>query len=248
MQVKKHKRKTNHVVIVTSDAVDARVRQFRIRPWILEAIIVVLCIIIGAMVGYLAYEEKIWDTAIRKNNERIAAMEQLERENTDLQKALQEREEDYQAELESLNDKILVLSNTLEQKVQSENELMEQLNRQSTPTEFPLNGPANVEEITEGTPMCIFTASVGTTVVATASGTVTAVNDDVEYGHNIWVDHGNGYITIYRNRGEASVKQGDKVVQGTTLFVIEDENTQLGYQMMQDNEYINPMDMLAISG
>ena len=32
-------------------------------------------------------------------------------------------------------------------------------------------------------------------VVATAAGTVTAVNDDGDYGHNIWVDHGNGYVT-----------------------------------------------------
>ncbi|MCM1569345.1 MAG: M23 family metallopeptidase [Roseburia sp.] len=248
MQVKKHRRKINHVVIVTSDAADASVKQFRIRPWILETIIVILCIIIGAMVGYLIYEEKIWDTAIRKNNERIAVMEQLEQENEELQRTMQEREDDFNAEVESLNDKILVLSNTLEKKVQSENELMEQLNSQSTPTEFPLNGPANVEEVTEGTPMCIFTASEGTTVVATASGTVMAVNDDVEYGHNVWIDHGNGYITIYRNQGDVNVKLGDRVVQGTTLYVIGTDNMQLGYQMMQDNEYMNPMDMLAISG
>ena len=100
----------------------------------------------------------------------------------------------------------------------------------------------------EDVPICVFTASQGTTVVATASGTVTAVNDDAEYGHNVWVDHGNGYVTIYRNQGDPSVKQGDSVVQGTTLFLIGESNTRLGYQMMKDGSYINPMDMLAISG
>lgn len=85
-------------------------------------------------------------------------------------------------------------------------------------------------------------------VVATAGGTVINVNDDSEYGHNVWIDHGNGYVTIYRNKGTVTVKQGDKVVQGTTLFLIDEDSTQLGYQMMRDNVYISPMELLAISG
>ena len=96
--------------------------------------------------------------------------------------------------------------------------------------------------------MCIFHASVGTTVVAAASGTVIAVNDDEIYGHSVWVDHGNGYITIYRNKGDTTVNVGDSVVQGTTLFVIGEDNADLGYQMQKGGSYINPMDMLAISG
>ena len=96
--------------------------------------------------------------------------------------------------------------------------------------------------------MCVFTAASGTMAVATANGTVIAVNDDAEYGHNIWVDHGNGYITIYRNQGDAMVKQGETVKQGATLFLIGEENNKLGYQMMRDNEYIDPMEMLTISG
>ena len=81
-----------------------------------------------------------------------------------------------------------------------------------------------------------------------ADGTVTAVNDDPEYGHNVWVDHGNGYTTIYRNQGEVKVKQGETVTQGTTLFLITDNSSKLGYQMMKDGAYVNPMDMLEISG
>ncbi len=238
MQRKKHKRKTNHVLIVTSDAVDANVKQYRIRPWVLETIIIILCVIIGAMIGYLAYEEKIWEAAVQKNNAQAEAME-----------ALAQEKENLETEVQSLNDKLQILSDTVNQKVESEKELTAQLEKQSTPTEFPLTGSASMEEATaEDVPICVFTASQGTTVVATASGTVTAVNDDVEYGHNVWVDHGNGYVTIYRNQGDPSVKQGDSVVQGTTLFLIGESNTRLGYQMMKDGSYINPMDMLAISG
>ena len=50
----RHKRKNSHVVIVTSDAADAGMRQFRIRPWILQAIILALCIVIGVPPRYLS--------------------------------------------------------------------------------------------------------------------------------------------------------------------------------------------------
>lgn len=244
MQCKKHKRKKNHVVIVTSDAVDANVRQFRIRPWIFQIITGAVCVIIGAVIGYFIYEEKLWELSRQHSNELQAAMKELE----DDKLALEEEKSALQSEIDGLNDQIQILSETVNQKVQAENELTAVIEGQMLPTEFPLTGSASMQEAAEGDPMCIFTASSGTMVVATAGGTVTAVNDDSEYGHNIWIDHGNGYVTIYRNKGEAVVKQGDEVVQGTTLFLIGEDNTTFGYQMMKDGVYINPMDMLAISG
>ena len=96
--------------------------------------------------------------------------------------------------------------------------------------------------------MCVFTAATGAMVVATANGTVSAVNDDAEFGHNVWVDHGNGYVTIYRNQREVKVNQGETVRQGSTLFIINEDNSTLGYQMLKDGVYINPMEVLAISG
>ena len=244
MQRKKHKRKMNHVVIVTSDAVDANVKQFRIRPWVLQLIILLLCVIIGVLIGVLVYEGQIWDAVSRSNTEKqetILALQEECQTLVDEKKALE-------SQIAELNEEIQILSNTVNEKVQTENELKAQLEQQSLPTDFPLNGSASMEEITSGDPMCVFTASVGITVVATANGTVTAVNDDGEYGHNVWVDHGNGYVTVYRNQGDPTVKEGDSVVQGTTLFMIGEDNTKLGYQMLKDGVYISPMDMLAING
>lgn len=237
MHSKRHKRKTNHVVIVTSDAVDANAKQFKIRPWILQMIILILCIIIGGLIGYFLYEEKLWAIARARNSEQQETVRELEDENFSLQ-----------SQIDSLNDQIQILSDTVNQKVQAENELASALENQSLPTEFPLNGSASMQEVTEGDPMCLFTASEGVMVVATASGTVTAVSDDADYGHSVWIDHGNGYVTIYRNKGDAIVKVGDEVVQGTSLFLVTKDNTALGYQMKKDDVFINPMEMLAISG
>jgi len=187
------------------------------------------------------YEGQLWENAGRRSHEQVVA---LEEEN----KTLAEQNSKLEAQVTEQAEEIQILSDTVSQKVQSENELSATLEKQSLPTEFPLTGSASMEEVTEGEPMCIFHASVGTTVVAVASGTVMAVNDDETYGHSVWVDHGNGYITIYRNKGDATVAVGDSVVQGTTLFVIGEDNADLGYQMQKDGSYINPMDMLAISG
>lgn len=255
MQRDKHKRKKNHVVIVTSDAADADVKQFHIRPWMLQLVILILCIVIGAMIGYIIHEEQIWET-INQNNQiqKEAMQKQLEEVQeqkqtlTEEMQALQEEKESLETQIVDLNDKIRILSDTVNEKVQQEQLLAEQLQMQSTPTEFPLTGSASIEEMAEDKLMCVFTASVGTTVVAAASGTVTAVNEEEEYGHNVWIDHGNGYITVYHNKGDAIVKQGDSVVQGTTLFLIGEDNTKLGYQMLKDGTYINPMELLSISG
>lgn len=240
----KHKRKISHVVLVTSNATDGDVKQFHVNSRILWLIIILLCTIIGAMLGYIINEERIWQAVSNRSDEQQARIQSLETANAQLQTDKLKLE----TEIADLNETVQILSETVSQKTKSEAELIEQLESQSMPTEFPLNGSASMEESLEGDPVCIFTASLGTTVVATARGTVIGVNDDLDYGHNIWIDHGNGYVTIYRNGGEPQVQQGDSVVGGTALFVIEEGKEKLGYQMMKDGMYLNPMEMLSISG
>ena len=246
----RHKRKNNHVVIVTSDAVDSGMKEFRIRPWVLKVIIVVLCIVIGALIGYLIYEKDIWAAKLdqtMKQNEVIGVLEQEKAELESQIAALNDEISGLNGELAGLNEKIKILSETVSQQVETEGELSGQLEKRFLPTRLPVSERASIDNVTEDL-TCIFTAASGSMVVATADGTVTVVSEDPEYGHNVWIDHGNGYTTIYRNQGEVKVKQNETVTQGTTLFIITDESSRLGYQMMKDGVYINPMDMLEISG
>ena len=246
----RHKRKNSHVVIVTSDAAESGMKQFRIRPWMLHVIIVALCIIIGALIGYFAYEKDIWAAELdqtMKQNETIGVLEQEKAELEGQIAALDEEISGLNEEISRLNENIRILSETVSQQVETEGELSGQLEKRFLPTRLPVSERASMDNVTEEL-MCIFTAAAGSMVVATADGTVTVVSEDPEYGHNVWIDHGNGYTTIYRNQGEVKVKQGETVTQGTTLFIITDESSKLGYQMMQDGAYVNPMDMLEISG
>ncbi len=247
----RHKRKNSKVLIVTSDAVDAGVRQYKIRPYLLRGATLVICLMIGALIGYFIFEKDIWAERLERTASQEKAIKAIEQEKADLENRITELNDEIAGlnnEIADLNEKIMILSRTVTQKTQSENELRQEIEKQSLPTEFPLTGKTSMEEITEGEPICIFTAAEGSMVVATAKGTVIVVNDDPEYGHNVWVDHGNGYVTVYKNKGEVRVKQGETVAPGTTLFLIEEGNNKLGYQMMKEGVYINPMEMLAISG
>ena len=138
----------------------------------------------------------------------------------------------------------------------------------SIPRGFPLTGSASIqdaaaeneegEEPEEGDgqqqgaaetePILVFKGTSGNMVVAAATGTVTSVEPDTKYGSKVIIDHGNGYRSIYRNKGDARVKAGDEVVRGSTLFIIGEDNLELGYQIMEGENYINPEDIVEING
>lgn len=244
MELKEHKHKMNHVVIVTSDAADASVKQFRIRPWIVQAVVIVLCILIGAFIGCVVFEEQIFNLANQKVEDSKQELADAEAEKEELLAQLEE----LNLQIQSEQEKNQILSDTVNQYATMVESLQGQVEKMQMPTLLPITGSASIEEVSEGEPMCIFTASQGTTVVATANGTVETLVDDAEYGHVLTVNHGNGYKTIYKNQGDALVKVGDSVNQGTSLFIIGEDNTSLGYQIMWEEELIDPMDLLEISG
>lgn len=237
MYRKKHKRKVRRIVIFTSDAVDAKIKQWRIRPWLINVMLLLVCILVGGMIGFLTYEGQIW----------AGIQDTLDQKDKDIA-ALQEENDSLVLEVETLTAKITLLSDTVNQKAQDADELENQLAEQSMPTASPLTGSARTEEISDGEPMCIFTGKEDSTVVATATGTVLSVEDDEAYGHRITIDHGNGYMTVYRNKGDAKVRAGDSVARGTTLYIVGEDNLQLCYQVLRDGVYIDPLEMLDVSG
>jgi septal ring factor EnvC (AmiA/AmiB activator) len=229
--------KNDHVVILTSDAEDASVKKFRFKPWMVWTAVILVCVIIGALLGYIAYEERIWEAANQKIEEYKAELDESKAENDALR-----------MEIEGLNSKITVLSDTITQMKAIEADLIAKLERIATPTMLPITGSATIKEVTEVDPMSIFTAAEGAVVVATASGIVLETGEDTEFGHKIVIDHGNGYTSIYRYQSDPLVAIGDSVSQGGALYVIDEEDTELGYQITKDGTFVAPADMMEIKG
>ena len=99
-----------------------------------------------------------------------------------------------------------------------------------------------------GNPIMILKAANGSEVRATGTGTVSSVTNDAKYGKCIMIDHGNGYVSVYRYSGRVLVSEGDHVNRSSALFLVQGADTVLGYQIIKSNNYVNPEKIIEISG
>ena len=148
----------------------------------------------------------------------------------------------------TLTSKVTVLSGTVSQKAEIEDAITQETIENALPKGFPISGSSTMKEAEEGDPMLIFTASVGTNVLTSGTGTVVTVDSDEIYGTKIVIDHGNGYRSVYRNNGKALVKNGEELGKGYILFTVGEDNRELGYQILKDEQYIDPMVIIDING
>lgn len=240
----KRKRKFNYTLMLFMDSKEGNVRQMGIGPTLVEsaaiivlAVIVILlffCIRSGSRIDVLEKEVAANDEMI-KNQE--AVIQELQEENADLTSLREE-----------LMDKVTILSDTINQKVEQEEALEQERAQAHMPVGFPLSSSASLEMGNGDDPMVKLNGTAGSSIIAAADGTVISVTTDSHYLHCIKIDHGNGYSSIYRNDGDVMIKEGDDVVKGAILYVIGEDNTELGYQITYNEKYIDPMDLINIDG
>lgn len=95
-------------------------------------------------------------------------------------------------------------------------------------------------------------ADLGTQVMATAAGTVSAIYDDDLMGTTVEIDHGNGLVSVYSNLAAVpTVKAGDSVSTGSILGSVGDtaiaeggRSPHLHFAMSLDGKAVNPEDYL----
>lgn len=150
-------------------------------------------------------------------------------------------------ENEELQEKVEILSDT----VNVGERQAKALAQSRVPSGFPVKGTASYDgDATEldGQPIANFVVSPGTGVNATANGVVSSIAGNKGSGYIIMVDHQNGYYSVYRNGSAPKVSEGDEVTKATELFVIEVGHMRFGYQIIQENQYINPLDLMETYG
>ncbi|MFG6368312.1 MAG: M23 family metallopeptidase [Lachnospiraceae bacterium] len=234
------KDRDHYKVLIVLDQEKNSTKQFSVS---LEVFIVFFVAIALVMIAALAYcylliEER--NASNRRMKSFQVQNEELVEQNTSLIK-----------ENKELQEKVTILSDTVNNKVYQEEKREAQMIQSYIPTGFPIKGAASYneeEKELEGNPAVIFQASAGTSVIATANGTVSSIAGSAEAGYIVMIDHGNGYYTVYRNNAEPRVKEGDSVTGETTLFHIETGNETLGYQIIQEEKFIDPLDLMDISG
>lgn len=253
MEPKKRRRKPRYTLMILSDSMEEdSVKQIYLGSRRARVLAVVLLILLIADICYCVYNPILMSGVRSVNRSQAAQIEQM-----------LEEKETLETENKELADKVAVLSETINQKVKLEEQQKEENAQKSIPDGFPLTGAASIQETEtqsadtaenetkqaeESETIMVLKGTAGNMVVASGNGVVMTVGADAQYGNRIVIDHGNGYQSIYRNQGETRVKAGDEVIRGATLFIIEDGNTELGYQIMKDDNYINPEEIVAING
>lgn len=237
MQRGKRKRKLRYTVMMVPNNAQS-VRQFRVSLDFLLAISLILFVVLFAGVVYITYSAAALDQA----------REKVEQVNQDM-KELSDTNILLQADLEEITGQLRDVTVTLDAKETAEQTAQEEESLKYIPSGFPLDGTASLpSEFSEQAQYVTFEAGFGTKIVATGDGTVTYVGEDAVFGHIVKIDHGNGYVSIYCDTSDVTVNEGDKVIRGTTLFIMNSDLEKLTYQISYEDKLIDPMTVMEING
>ena len=95
-------------------------------------------------------------------------------------------------------------------------------------------------------------APIGTRVLATAAGTVSAFYSDDLLGNTLEIDHGNGLVSVYSNLSDSQIFQvGDAVETGTVIGTVGSSATgeskresHLHFALYKEDKPVDPLEYL----
>ena len=257
MEAGKHKKKINYTIMIISDSPDGGMSPIYLRPQMVASLVALILVIAVAAVGAAAYFGFTMQQAGGKDTQQQEQIVQLTEEN---RKLTEENSE--------LSDKVSILSDKVAQNEETKEAQEKEEEEQKIPSGFPLAGPAVILESSEMSesaaaedggegeamqagqtePIVVFSASVGTKVMAAARGVIAAVEEDPAFGRRVVIDHENGYQSIYRIAAEPLVREGDEVNPGTALYEMQSPDERFGYQITQEGTLVDPLDLLEVYG
>ena len=256
MKLKTRKSKKSYTVMIISDSARNQRKEFHINAGLAGTVMLGSFLLLVGVVCYVVYSVITLSDSLERFRLQADQIVKLQEEI----EQLEAEAEGLKAEKEEMAEQINILNDTVDQHAQVQQELVAEEEEAHIPKGFPLSGTAQLktEETAdddeegmrahEDRKEVIFAASEGINVIASGTGTILSVDVDVDYGNVVSIDHGNGYVSIYRNNGTPVVKAGNEITRGSILYVVGEDNTELGYSISKDDTYIEPMEMIEING
>lgn len=253
---RKHRHKRHYTFMIISGDSDGSTKRLHLNHFKTQLLAYSCFVIALAIVCYIIYSAITINSLRDIQSKQSAEIQELTEENSSLS-----------ADNDKLQTEVEQLSAAINKRLEDEQLSAEEAQALAMPTGFPLSGTASmtsavddtnstsITELTEdnkdsatGNPIVMFTAGDGSNVIASGTGTVLSVTTDAKFGNMVSIDHGNGYISIYRNAGDPLVTEGSSIDKGDIIFVVGEHNTSLGYQLQQDGKYIDPEELIEING
>ncbi len=257
MKLKTRKSKKSYTVMIISDSARNQRKEFHINAGLAGTVMLGSFLLLVGVMCYVVYSVITLSDSLERFRLQADQIVKLQEEI----EQLEAEAEGLKAEKEEMAEQINNLNDTVDQHAQVQQALAAEEEEAHIPRGFPLSGTAQLktEETAdddeeegmrahEDRKEVIFAASEGINVIASGTGTVLSVDVDVDYGNVVSIDHGNGYISIYRNNGTPVVKAGNEITRGAILYVVGEDNAELGYSISKDDTYIEPMEMIEING
>ena len=257
MKLKTRKSKKSYTVMIISNSARNQRKEFHINAGLAGTVMLGSFLLLVGVVCYVVYSVITLSDSLERFRLQADQIVKLQEEI----EQLEAEAEGLKAEKEEMAEQINNLNDTVDQHAQVQQALAAEEEEAHIPRGFPLSGTAQLktEETAdddedegmrahEDRKEVIFAASEGINVIASGTGTVLSVDVDVDYGNVVSIDHGNGYISIYRNNGTPVVKAGNEITRGAILYVVGEDNAELGYSISKDDTYIEPMEMIEING
>lgn len=253
MKNQRHKRKESFSVLLISNT-DRSSKQYHVSLFALRmagVCILLLCLMAGCMTYAFLSNQKV-QTTLRTQ---LAEQEQLVAQMTSEKETIANEKLAIEAENEALRQEAeeakAVAAEAQAAAEEAAKEPEEPQDDPAFPDRYPSSGASVLKsEYTQELPYLAITTYTGCDVVAAGNGTITAVSSDDIYPQIIEIDHGNGYRTRYLSKQTAEVKveQGAAVEMGAVLFTITTDETELNYQVIYQEEPIDPLSVIDARG
>lgn len=250
-QKQRHKHKESFSVLLIPNtggkSKQFHVTRFSVRVCV-SALVLVLLAVTGAAV-WTGYQFSRQENIRRQLTQQKEKIETLEAE----KQALEQEKGTLIAEMETLQQEKTAAAETAsaaDAGGEAEEESIPEKDT-SVPRRYPYTGISTVlSNYSAEQPYLSLNTDSDGNVVATGDGMVVTVDADDTYAHIIEVEHNNGYKTRYMCRQEAQsqMQVGAQVQAGDILLTVLTDDTQLDYQILFEEEAIDPLTVFEAKG
>lgn len=140
-----------------------------------------------------------------------------------------------------------LLNEYLARKTETENDSSLTAHRQNTfiPDLVPVLGDYYVSQRFKDEHKAIdLAASLGTRVLAAATGEVVSIREDKYFGNMLILEHFNGYVTIYAHLAKILVEQGNIIKKGNIIGLVGNTGNSTGphlhFEVISNGTQIDP--------